>query len=146
MKNKTIVRIMSVFALISLAACLILSIGFSPKANYPLVVTQKQQKNIENQVKNEKYVKKSSSAMKEDVISSRTEEEKRESKKTTPIDINTASAEQLMQAKGIGEVKAKRIRNYIQNNGPLTKRDQLLEVDGIGEATLQNLKQLFFVP
>lgn len=84
--------------------------------------------------------------MKEDVISSRTEEEKRESKKTTPIDINTASAEQLMQAKGIGEVKAKRIRNYIQNNGPLTKMEQLLEVDGIGEATLQNLKQLFFVP
>ncbi|WP_415905210.1 ComEA family DNA-binding protein [Neptuniibacter sp. QD48_55] len=55
-----------------------------------------------------------------------------------PIDLNTATAEQLAQnLNGIGVAKAEAIVEYRTKNGPFTSVDQLTEVKGIGAATVE---------
>ena len=49
-----------------------------------------------------------------------------------PININTASAEQLTALNGIGEAKAAAIVEYRKANGPFKSVDQLVDVKGIG--------------
>ena len=56
------------------------------------------------------------------------------------IDINTADAEQLMTLPGIGEVMAKRIIRYREENGPFVSVEDLLNISGIGENTLESLR------
>ncbi|QRY78718.1 ComEA family DNA-binding protein [Pseudomonas sp. PDNC002] len=54
------------------------------------------------------------------------------------VNINTASVEELQKSlKGIGKVKAQAIVDYRAANGPFATIDQLLEVKGIGKATLE---------
>lgn len=57
-----------------------------------------------------------------------------------PVDINTASAEDLAELPGIGEVLAQRIVDYRGKNGPFRKVEDLLEVPGIGETKLAGLE------
>jgi len=52
------------------------------------------------------------------------------------ININTADAQELTKLKGIGEKKAEAIIAWRKENGNFKTVDQLLEVKGIGEATL----------
>ena len=55
-----------------------------------------------------------------------------------PININLADAETLTrELKGIGATKAKAIVAYREAHGPFTTVDELLEVKGIGAATLE---------
>jgi len=54
-----------------------------------------------------------------------------------PIDINTASAVQLSTLKGIGPSKAEAIVRYRTEHGAFTSIDQLVNVKGIGHATLR---------
>jgi len=55
-----------------------------------------------------------------------------------PININSADAETLTrELKGIGATKAKAIVAYREVHGPFTAVDELLEVKGIGAATLE---------
>ena len=55
-----------------------------------------------------------------------------------PININSADAETLTrELKGIGATKAKAIVAYREAHGPFTSVDELLEVKGIGAATLE---------
>ena len=61
------------------------------------------------------------------------------------IDINTATAEQLTTLKGIGTAKAAAIVRYREENGAFTSLEGLLEVKGIGVATLEKNKAIIFV-
>ena len=61
------------------------------------------------------------------------------------VDLNTAGAEELDTLPGIGPVLAERIIAWRQENGPFTSVEQLLEVSGIGEATLAELRDLVTV-
>jgi competence protein ComEA len=54
------------------------------------------------------------------------------------VNLNTADASTLEQVLvGVGEVKAQAIVEYRNANGPFTSVDQILEVKGIGAATLE---------
>ena len=51
----------------------------------------------------------------------------------TPVNINLAGKEELAELPGIGEVLAERIIAYRTENGPFRAKDELMDVDGIGE-------------
>lgn len=55
------------------------------------------------------------------------------------IPINTADVHELDRLPGIGPTKAQAIVDYRTQYGPFQSTDQLLEVSGIGEATLEGL-------
>lgn len=57
-----------------------------------------------------------------------------------PVDINTATAEELEALPGIGPVLAQRIVEYRAEHGPFASAEDLLEVKGIGEATLDKFR------
>lgn len=57
-----------------------------------------------------------------------------------PINLNTATAEQLEAIPGIGPVLAHRIIEYRQTRGRFQSVDELLEVRGIGSKRLENMR------
>jgi comEA protein len=57
-----------------------------------------------------------------------------------PINLNTATAEQLEAIPGIGPVLAQRIIEYRQTHGRFQSVDELLEVRGIGSKRLENMR------
>ncbi|UTF60757.1 ComEA family DNA-binding protein [Gilvimarinus sp. DA14] len=57
------------------------------------------------------------------------------------ININIADAQTLTELKGIGEAKAEAIIAWREENGAFESPEQLLAVNGIGEATLENIMQ-----
>ncbi len=59
-----------------------------------------------------------------------------------PIDLNTASARDLMTLPRIGPAMAGRILEHRTANGPFRYVDDLLLVRGIGEKTLERLRPL----
>jgi competence protein ComEA len=56
-----------------------------------------------------------------------------------PVNLNTATAEQLDTLPDVGPVTAQSIIEWREENGGFTSVQELLEVDGIGPATMQKL-------
>jgi competence protein ComEA len=63
---------------------------------------------------------------------------------SAPLDLNTATPEQLDTLPGVGEVTAGRIVAY-RTAHPFTTVDELLEVPGIGQRRFEQLKDLVTV-
>lgn len=57
-----------------------------------------------------------------------------------PVDINMATLDELQTLKGIGPALAQRIIDYREEYGPFTSVEDLLNVKGIGEATLNKFR------
>ncbi len=57
------------------------------------------------------------------------------------VSINTATQEELETLPGIGEVLAQRILLYREEHGAFYEPEELLQVPGIGEKTLEKMKE-----
>lgn len=64
---------------------------------------------------------------------------------TFPLELNAASAAELEELPHIGAVLAERITAYRDQIGGFSNREQLLEVEGIGEATLYEIYDLLYL-
>ncbi len=64
---------------------------------------------------------------------------------TYPLDINTATKEQLMAVPGIGENYADRIMAYREEYGDFESLDELLNIQGIGEKRLETFSEYLAV-
>jgi len=62
-----------------------------------------------------------------------------------PVNINTATAEELETLPGIGEVTAQRIIDYREANGPFETVEDIQNVSGIGPKTLEGMRDLITV-
>jgi len=58
------------------------------------------------------------------------------------VNVNTASAEELIQLPGIGEVLAARIVAYREEHGPFQSLDALKQVSGIGDKLVEKIRNL----
>lgn len=61
------------------------------------------------------------------------------------ININTASAEELTQLKGVGASYAARIIEFREKNGPFKKPEDLTLVPRIGQKTFEKNKDVILV-
>ena len=62
-----------------------------------------------------------------------------------PVNINTADADTLTALPGIGQVLAKRILAYRQQNGPFRAVEEITNVEGIGEKKAEAILDLITV-
>lgn len=64
---------------------------------------------------------------------------------TYPLNLNTATLEELESLPGIGPSKAADILAYRDQHGPFTALEDLVNVPGIGEATVDSLRDFLIV-
>lgn len=61
------------------------------------------------------------------------------------VNVNTATSEQLQELPGIGAVVAQRIIDYRTQKGPFASAEDLLQVKGIGSETLAKIRNQIVV-
>ena len=61
------------------------------------------------------------------------------------INLNKASVAELTQLKRVGQKYAQRIVDYREKNGPFTKPEDVMNVQGIGSKTYELNKDLIIV-
>ncbi|MBQ9119226.1 MAG: helix-hairpin-helix domain-containing protein [Lachnospiraceae bacterium] len=61
-------------------------------------------------------------------------------KEAVKVDLNTATAEQLMQLPGIGQAKAEAILAYRKERGGFRATEELMQISGIKESIFQKVK------
>jgi competence protein ComEA len=61
------------------------------------------------------------------------------------ININTATAEELMQLNGVGSKYADRIIAYREKYGPFKTPEGLMQVSGIGQKTFEKNQKIIIV-
>jgi competence ComEA-like helix-hairpin-helix protein len=64
---------------------------------------------------------------------------------TKPVDLNTATVEQLQQLPGVGPVTAKSIVDFRKRSGPFRRVDDLLAIRGISNGRLKQIRPYVFV-
>ncbi len=64
---------------------------------------------------------------------------------STPININTASLDQLDLLPGVGPATAQKILDYRQANGPFSDIEEIQQVSGIGPAKYEQMRDLIVV-
>ena len=74
------------------------------------------------------------------IVPGNTEEES-----TQLVNINRAEIWLLESLPGVGPVKAQAIVEYRQQNGPFRNTQEIMEVDGFGEASFEQIKHLITV-
>jgi competence protein ComEA len=62
-----------------------------------------------------------------------------------PVNLNTATADQLATIPGVGAKMAERIIDYRQKNGGFKKVEDLMNVSGVGEKSFLKMKPLITV-
>ena len=62
-----------------------------------------------------------------------------------PVNLNTATAEQLETIPGVGTAMAERIIEYREKNGAFKKVEELMNVRGVGEKSFLKMKPLITV-
>jgi competence protein ComEA len=62
-----------------------------------------------------------------------------------PVNLNTATVEQLATIPGVGPKMAERIIDYRQKNGGFKKVEDLMNVSGVGEKSFLKMKPLITV-
>jgi competence protein ComEA len=63
-----------------------------------------------------------------------------ETEKSSLVNINTASKDELMKLKGVGEVKALRILEYRKSHGGFKNIEEIMKVRGIKEGSFQKIR------
>ena len=78
------------------------------------------------------------------VTTSKTTTAKTELQVQFPLNINTATMEELMSIPGIGEVFATRIIAYREENSGFSAIEELTEIKGVGEKRLEAWREYLF--
>ena len=73
------------------------------------------------------------------------DEKSKEDQSITKININTATQTQLETLPGIGPSTALKIIKYREEKGCFSSIDEIKEINGIGEAKFNNIKDLIYV-
>lgn len=58
----------------------------------------------------------------------------------TCVNINTASAEELIKLPGVGEVTARRIVEYRERNGEFRRKQEIIIIDGFSEKKYREIE------